>query len=430
MQRSVAILFLAAAGYCLSGCAGSSSGSGGEISSSPPPAVADRLDVFDTFSIRGAGGIYDIESAAAHGANTVRTWAVGDNTGALLGEAQTLGLKVILGVWLPNPDDAATYRDPGRWRVDYNARQAEYVAQMQTLLDQFDGHPALLMWCLGNEIDLSISFLQTINAMSQAIHSHNPDRISCYVGRAATDIDLFVEHATEIDIYGANAYGANSLSTTAQTIDDKWGKRFFFAEYGWRGPWSAPVSASGYPMEFTPAQKVDQLLSAFDVFPQHDNLVGNVFFLWAPFNKGTQTWFSGLLPTDPAAELDTVPAHLTPFTDTLQAIWTGIEVTDHAPVITRAAIEGIYAANIVLNAGQDFLAHADASDPEGDPLNFSFWIFETSGGTRGALVDGPHAGGPDMLLQAPTTPGNYSLLVYVTSGTNKASSHQVPFQVN
>ena len=430
MRRLAAALALAAAGTWLGACSGSSSGSGRDNPPPPPPPVRDRLDVFDTFTIRGAGGIFDIESAAAHGANAVRTWAVGDDAGALLDEAQALGLKVILGVWLPNPDDAAEYRDPGRWRVDYTARKAEYVAQMQTLLEQHDNHPALLMWCLGNEIDLSISFLETIDAMSEAIHSHNPDRISCYVGRAATDLDLFVEHATDIDIYGANAYGANSLSSTAQTIDEKWRKRFFFSEFGWRGPWSANVSASGYPMEFTPAQKVDGLWDAVDVFPQHDRLVGSVFFLWGPFKKGTQTWFSGLLPTDPGADADVTPAYLTPFTDTLSAYWTGNDVTDHAPVITYATIDGVYAADIVLTTGQDFVAHVDATDLEGDPLSFTYWIFETSGDTRGALVGGPYAGDQDTLLQAPAVPGDYSLLVYVNSGTNKASSHQVPFQVN
>ncbi len=427
MQRPVVLLILAVAGFVLLACSGSPSGSGGSASPSAPP-VADRLDVFDTFTIKGAGGIYDLESAAAHGANTIRTWAVGDDTGALLDEAQALGLKVILGVWLPNPDDAATYRDPDRWRVDYTSRRADYVETMQALLEQHDSHPALLMWCLGNEIDLSISFLQTIDAMSQTIHSHNPDRISCYVGRASTDIDLFVAYATDIDIYGANAYGANSLSTTAQAIDAKWQKRFFFAEYGWRGPWSVPVSASGYPMELTPAQKVEGLLDAVEVFPQHDRLVGSVFFLWGPFKKNTQTWFSGLLPTDPAADPDTTPAYLTPFADTLNRHWTGNDVTDHAPVISAATIDGVFATDITLGAGQDFVAHVDATDLEGDPLSFTYWIFETSGDTRSALVDGPLGGGRDMLLQAPAIPGDYALLVYVTSGTTKASSHQVPFR--
>ena len=429
MQKPVLALLIAAAGVCLGGCSGSSSGPANNDPSPPPPGI-DRLAVFNTFSIRGAGGIHDPESAAAHGANAMRTWAVGDDAGALLDQAQALGLKVILGVWMPNPDDAAVYRDPERWRVDYTARRAEYVAQMQTLLDQHDSHPALLMWCLGNEIDLSISFLQTINAMSQAIHRHNESRISCYVGRAAVDIALFVEHATDIDIYGANAYGANSLASTAGTVNDTWRKPFFFSEYGWRGPWTAPVSATGYPMEFTPAAKIEQLLDAVAVFGQYDKLVGSVFFLWGPHKKFTQTWFSGLLPRDPAADPDTAPTYLTPFTDTLQAFWTGSEVSDHAPVISYAGINGTYDGSIALTAAQDFVAHVDAADVEGDALSYTYWIFETNGDTRGTLVDGPISGGQDVLLQAPAAAGSYALLVYVTSGTNKASSHQVPFQVN
>ena len=76
-------------------------------------------------------------------------------------------------------------------------------------------------------------------------------------------------------------------------------------------------------MEFTPAAKVEQLLDAVAVFGPYDRLVGSVFFLWGPHKKFTQTWFSGLLPQDPAADPDTAPSYLTPFTDTLQAFWTG-----------------------------------------------------------------------------------------------------------
>jgi len=401
-----------------------------DTDTTPVAAAVDRMAVFDTFTIRGAGGTQDIESAAAHGANTIRTWIVGDDTGALLDRAQNLGLKVILGVWMPNPDDAAKYLEPDRWRANYNKKRDEFVAQMQDLLEQYDSHPALLMWCLGNEIDLSPSFLQTINAMSEAIHRHNPARASCYVGRTTVDIDLFVEFATDIDLYGANAYGAGSMNSVSRTLTDKWRRPFFFSEYAWNGPWSVPKTASGYPVEFSPAQKVAELLQTFEVLPKYDNLVGGVFFLWGHFKNGTQTWYSGLLPRNPLADAEGDPTYLTPYTDTLHAFWTGAEVADHAPVISRASINGAEGNAIALQARQKFAVRVDATDAEGDTIDFAYWIFRTSGNKRGKLVAGPVSGGAELELTAPAARGNYTLLVYATSTTGKASSHQLPFQVD
>ena len=197
-------------------------------------------------------------------------------------------MKVILGMWLPQSHDGPNPK-PGVWQVNYTERRAEYVAKIQAFLDQYDSHPALLMWCLGNEVNISQSFLETLNAMSETIHAHNPDRVSCYVGKGDTDVALFAEYATDIDLYGQNSYGYNKLSRKAQEVVQHWKKKFFISEYAWKGPWTASTTASGYTMEFTPAVKVSQLITAFNVLSEHDKLVGGVFFLWAPISMANIT---------------------------------------------------------------------------------------------------------------------------------------------
>jgi hypothetical protein len=44
-----------------------------------------------------------------------------------------------------------------------------------------------------------------------------------------------------------------------------------------------------------------------------------------------------------------------------------------------ADIDGEYHENIILNSGQDFLAHVDAADAEGDAVSYFWWLFETNG---------------------------------------------------
>lgn len=113
----------------------------------------ERARFFDTFTIKGAGSERHIETAAAHGANTIRTWAVRGDGGSLkmLDKAHRLGLKVILGVWMPPlPADTEKPRKGIKIKYNYAKRRDSNVQKMQRLLDLYDDHPALLIWGLGN----------------------------------------------------------------------------------------------------------------------------------------------------------------------------------------------------------------------------------------------------------------------------------------
>ena len=93
----------------------------------------------------GAGAVAgSLASLKAHGANSIRTWHVGD--GQILDDAHALGLTVSLCL------------DVGRERLgfDYND-QGAVAAQLQRFrqqVDRFKNHPALLTWIIGNELNL------------------------------------------------------------------------------------------------------------------------------------------------------------------------------------------------------------------------------------------------------------------------------------
>ena len=416
---------------------GSNASVGGNTSTPPAQDVATdaakaRMQFWDTFELKGAGGENHLASAAAHGANVIRTWSTGDNTQALLDEAHEHGLKVILGIWMPDPHDAKEYRVKGRYQINYNEKRQEYLDKMQQLLDQHDDHPALLMWGLGNEVEYSVSFLKTVNAMSKLVHQHNPQRLTCHVSVNAKQIELFAEHAMDIDLYGANSYGHGSMRNVAGILEKQWGKKYFFAEYAHAGPWEADKTESGYPVEFPPGKKIAQTKQTFAVFEAYPNLVGGVYFLWGPFFNGTHTWFSGLLPRDSATKDKAAPCYLTPYTDTLAAYWMSKEVDNHAPIIAHVLLNGQTGNNLSFAPASKARLEIQATDPDNDPIGYRAWIFATKGYTRTKLIEGPTeiTSNDAFDVQLPKQAGSYTVIVYAIDEANgKACAHQIPFVI-
>ena len=101
----------------------------------------DRIKVFDNFTIKGAGGEQFLELAKENGANTIRTWATrtDGSTKALLDKAQSLGLKVEMGFWMPNQGDN------NGWNFDWSdsAQYQPYEEKLKVFLDSLDSHPAV-----------------------------------------------------------------------------------------------------------------------------------------------------------------------------------------------------------------------------------------------------------------------------------------------
>ena len=98
----------------------------------------------EPYYVKGAGGSSaSLEGLAAAGANSNRTWGVGDKTRARLDEAHRNGLTVAVGIWLEHERLE---------KLDYsNADQVEEQAQ-QVLghVEALKDHPAVLVWGIGN----------------------------------------------------------------------------------------------------------------------------------------------------------------------------------------------------------------------------------------------------------------------------------------
>ncbi len=92
------------------------------------------------FFIKGAGVEFgSLEALVAAGGNCFRTWRV--NNGQ-----RPLGLVVVMGLDLERERQGFDYSDP--------KAVAEQKAAVMADVERLKDHPALLMWGLGNELNL------------------------------------------------------------------------------------------------------------------------------------------------------------------------------------------------------------------------------------------------------------------------------------
>ena len=100
------------------------------------------------FYIKGAGGETELKKVVEAGGNTIRTWGT-ENAESVLDAAHELGIKVMLGLWVQHE----------RHGFDYN-NIAKVNSQLERFKDEvikYKDHPALLIWCVGNEYELNYS---------------------------------------------------------------------------------------------------------------------------------------------------------------------------------------------------------------------------------------------------------------------------------
>ncbi|RYE73098.1 MAG: hypothetical protein EOO81_01550, partial [Oxalobacteraceae bacterium] len=105
------------------------------------------------------------------GGNTLRTWDT-LNLKNILDEAHENDVAVIAGLDLPVSGDLRFYNHPDQVNVQLKA--------YRELVNRYKSHPALLMWCLGNEVDFPYKpvfrhFYTAYNNLLHMIHEEDPD---------------------------------------------------------------------------------------------------------------------------------------------------------------------------------------------------------------------------------------------------------------
>ena len=376
------------------------------------------------FRIKGSGGNAPMSLLKKAGGNTFRTWGVGDDTPATLDEAQRLGVKVLLGIWLGHERHGFDYDDPAQVK-----KQLETAKE--TVLKYRD-HPALLAWGVGNEMEeyaetTKPEVWKAVNEVAEMIKSLDPNHptVTVIAEVGGDRIKSINELCPAIDVVGVNSYGG-VLSLAKRYADAGGIKPFLVTEFGPAGTWEQPKNEWGVPVEKTSTEKAEvyrRIQTALDAEPM---CIGAIAFVWGSKQEATASWFGLFLPD--ITRLGGV--------DALSEIWTGRPVANKCPVISALRL----ATPAEVEPGAEVKAVLEASDPEGDPV-VAQWVlrredadFVTGGDFRPtppqyarAIVSRSNKG---ATIKMPPRPGRYRLYAFVRDGQGGGATANVPLKVN
>ena len=391
------------------------------------------------FYIQGAGLEFgDIQALAEHGANSFRTWRTdnGRNSGMeILDRAQANGLMVTMGIEIAR-ERPGTGR--GVFNFDYSdsaavASQLEHVREQVML---YKDHPALLMWGIGNELNLGASNPQVWNAVndiSRMIHEvdGNHPTLTMLAGIHPELIQSIKTRAPDLDLLGIQMY-ADIVNLPRYLKESDWTGPYVVTEWGATGHWEVPKTAWGAPIENNSTIKADWYDRRYEVAIAPDTIqcLGSYVFLWGQKQERTATWYGMFMPN----------GNKTAAVDVMEHKWTGKWPQNLSPRIDSFTLNGLEAnANIELSAGMNITGTVVAADAEMDSLSY-YWAVrpETTDVGHGGDDESEQPLIPGLFtamnqgqanLNAPSDPGAYRLFIHITDGQGSAAHANIPFLV-
>ncbi len=245
--------------------------------------------------IKGLSGYTYLKEAAKIGANTIRTY---DTTGlkAILDSAQDYNLMVVAGIWLPQTKD--------RWFVENEGEVDKFARGLADLGRKYRKHPALLSWCLGNELyynDITeFKFASVYQRLVDSLKAGDPDHpvgtaFANFVQRKVLNFDL---KTNCLDYYLVNTFSQlKNVDQQERQIKFLLDKPFLIGEFGETGPWESPETSWGAPLELYSYQKAAALKEQFQNLPlENPNYLGALAFYWGWRQEQTHTWYNVFSP--------------------------------------------------------------------------------------------------------------------------------------
>jgi hypothetical protein len=383
------------------------------------------------YYIKGFAGQARMMTAQASGANSTRTFS-SDGAMDTLNNAKARCMTVMLGIELSKL--ASDYTNAGY----LNGKRAEVTR----LLAAVKTHPSLLIWALGNEINLGADTQPAwtfVGELAQMIHREDPNHpvITVLAGANVTAINHVVQWSQGIDAIGVNTY-AGVVNAGADVGRSTFTGPIIITEWGPTGHWESPNTAWNRPIEQTSGEKARVYQTRYDsIYAQRSRILGSYVFLWAHKLERTPTWYGMFLETSPELGLN---AEALPTVDVMARNWSGATPTNQAPNVTAITLSGRRATeSVVLGRGQNVQAQVTVNEPDGDPMSFVWELLEDpiqpdlKGAPEPRLprVGAPMKGTTNSLsLTTPAQAGQYRLLVYILDGKGRAGTANFPFRVN
>ncbi|MFO7864865.1 MAG: glycoside hydrolase family 2 TIM barrel-domain containing protein [Salinivirgaceae bacterium] len=380
----------------------------------------------EPYYINGAGGKGNLKTLARVGGNSIRIWSA-DEAKEVLDEAHANGLTVMFGLWVQHE----------RHGFDYNNKEAvkgqlEYFTEV---VKKYKDHPALLLWTVGNEVDLFYTnfkvwdAVQDIAKMIKEIDPNHPIS-TVTAGLHEREVKMIKEKCPDIDIYGINTY-SEACSIADNIRNWGWEKSYIISEWGPDGHWEVPKTKWNVPIEQTSHEKAIKYQERYRCIKDDAEMcIGSYVFLWGQKQETTATWYG----------LFTNKGEYTEVIDYVSHGWTGKWPENRAPSLDSIKVNDKKKDDdIYLIADEKYTATVFASDDHSD-LNYQWEIFPESddvkaGGDFENALD-PVRGTIKRTkanlahFRAPKKEGAYRIFVTVADKQGKVAYANVPFYVN
>ena len=386
----------------------------------------------EPYAVRGAGlELADISVLASHGGNSIRTWSTENpkiTALEVLDNAHKHGVTVAMCIEI------------GRERLGFDYNDEEAVAtQLEFARNEvmkYKDHPALLVWIIGNEVNLSFKnpkVFDAINDISRMIHEVDPNHptTTALAGFNRQLAEMIETRASDLDFASMQMY-ADVVNLPRYVRETGYKGPYAVTEWGSRGHWEVGKTSWGAPIEQNSSEKAANYLKSYKIAiaSNPDQVIGSYVFLWGQKQERTPTWYGMFLPD--GSETETI--------DVMHHLWNGSWPDNRSPQIKSMKLDSKTSTkNVRLDTNGTYKARVKASDPDDDELQYHWEILHESkakqeGGDREevpealtGLID--RSDTDQVIIKAPTEPGAYRLFVYIRDGNENAAHANIPFLV-
>lgn len=382
--------------------------------------------------VKGVGGTFKLDVAAASGANACRTWSGNvRSVERTVAEAKANGMYVMQGIALTK--DPKMYED--------EAYKERLRKECRELAERFKDDESIILWGIGNEIELNGNSTpqawEFVNELSLLIKSIDKRHLtSAVITSNAKSIELVAKYAPSLDVLGINCYG--SISSIGQVVArSSYKGPYMITEWGPTGWWECKKTEWGAPIEQTSEEKRLCYEQRYNDYIYGDPVcLGSFVFLWGQKEERTPTWFS--MFTEQNVEGFPFSGLKSATVEAMERVWTRREPKQTAPVIFTMTAEGrTVHDNPTFEAGSPVKIEAAVIDREGDPLTYVWEVLReaTVTATGGAYEPRPDRVGEICTTDRPeldltiSEPGNYRVYIYALDGTGYASSTNLPIRI-
>lgn len=384
------------------------------------------------YKVNGVGFIgNDLQGVATSGANSIRTWSIDGNDmpiEALLDEAHSLGLTVSLTLNFAKERYGFDFDDEGG--------VANLVEKSRAQVLKHKDHPALLMWIVGNEVNINYTNPKVFDALNKValmikeIDPYHPvtTALAGFDRKAIADIN---ERAPDIDFISFQMY-ADLINLPKHIAALGYTKPYFVTEWGAVGHWEVSKTSWGAPIENTSTEKAQNYLKGFNevLSTQSHQAIGNYVFLWGQKQERTPTWYGMFLASGEATEV----------IDVMHKIWTSKPRANTSPQVSPITINGKNASEDVrLKQSEQFSVEISIQERDNDKISVNWEIREE---TKSVAIGGEYEALPQLIstnmkakslgqamVVAPKVSGAYRLFAYVYDNKGNAAHANIPFLV-